>query len=384
MNAADVPSGEERRTLLLTAKLRGLLGDHLSESSSIGDAAVAVPDEITDLAVEAIPGGVAATVGGTAWLLVDGAAARGLGPALAWASRREVESIGLIADDALGLLARRAASLRIPVSIWTSEGRRMIRVDPEPLESPDPPPAEHLALAGLIEEAGADVNVEHGVVTGEVRGLEVCRVVDTPTTGRLLEQAPDGQLVPLGSTMELRNGDRATPAPGDGEVFLEVGVGAHDREAFQLLHGDVPTARALSGVVESVARHRSVEAPGHPLNRMARERLLRWHAVVDPTSVGFAELRPAAPPVERPSMKLAAPCVAVGRRAEDDVVRTVVFSSGVDLDVVPFALDAAQQQAELAGADRAVTVALPSRDLLPVTEAIAGLAAVPVDFVRLG
>ena len=384
MNAADVPSGDERRTLLLTAKLRGLLGDHLSESSSIGDAAVAVPDEITDLAVEAIPGGVAATVGGTAWLLVDGAAARGLGPALAWASRREVESIGLIADDALGLLARRAASLRIPVSIWTSAGRRMIRVDPEPLESPDPPPAEHLALAGLIEEAGADVNVEHGVVTGEVRGLAVCRVVDTPTTGRLLEQAPDGQLVPLGSTMELRNGDRATPAPGDGEVFLEVGVGAHDREAFQLLHGDVPTARALSGVVESVARHRSVEAPGHPLNRMARERLLRWHAVVDPTSVVFSVLRPAAPPVYPLLFMRAAPGGGVAPRAYYLVAPTVVFSSGVDLDVVPFARDAAQQQAELAGADRAVTVALPSRDLLPVTEASAGLAAVPVDFVRLG
>ncbi|MEM8748377.1 MAG: hypothetical protein AAGF91_16865, partial [Actinomycetota bacterium] len=331
-----------------------------------------------------VPGGVAATVGGTAWLLVDGAAERSLGPALAWASRREVGSIGLIADDALGLLARRAASFGIPISIWTSEGRRMIRVDPEPLGSPDPPPAEHLALAGLIEEAGADVNVEHGVVTGEVRGLEVCRVVDTPTTGRLLEQTPGGELVPLGSSMEPQNGDRPTAVPADGEVFLEVGVGAHDREAFQLLHGDVPTAEALSGVVESVARHRSVEAPGHPLNRMARERLHRWHAVVDPASVGFTELRPAAPPVERPSMKLAAPCVAVGRRTGDDVVRTVVFSSGVDLDVVPFALDAAEQQAELAGADRAVTVALPSRDLLPVTEAIAGLAAVPVDFVRLG
>ena len=53
--------------------------------------------------------------------------------------------------------------------------------------------------------------VEHGVVTGEVRGLEVCRVVDDRTTG-------DG-------------------------VRLEVGVGAHDREAFAIIHGDVPDGR---------------------------------------------------------------------------------------------------------------------------------------------
>ena len=56
--------------------------------------------------------------------------------------------------------------------------------------------------------------MEHGVLLGEVDGLEVCRVV----------------LV-------------------DGVAHLEVGVGRHDREAFALMHGDVPPAEALVGVV---------------------------------------------------------------------------------------------------------------------------------------
>ena len=51
---------------------------------------------------------------------------------------------------------------------WTGRGRRAAAAAP----------AEHLAFVADIEAAGAAVVVEHGVVTGEVRGLEVCRVVD--------------------------------------------------------------------------------------------------------------------------------------------------------------------------------------------------------------
>ena len=70
--------------------------------------------------------------------------------------------------------------------------------------------------------------------SGEVRGLEVCRVVDDPHTGA---------------------------------VRLEVGVGAHDREAFAIVHGDVPTTEALAGVVRAVAEHRGgrrAAAPARP------------------------------------------------------------------------------------------------------------------------
>ena len=118
-------------------------------------------------------------------------------------------------------------------------------------------------------EAGAVPVVEHGVVSGEVRGLEVCRVVDDPQTGA---------------------------------VRLEVGVGAHDREAFAIVHGDVPTVEALAGVVDAVKAHRSPGTP-HPLNRLAPERLLRWRLEQEPSLVGLASVTPTQPPVPRRSVE---------------------------------------------------------------------------------
>ena len=95
------------------------------------------------------------------------------------------------------------------------------------------------------------------MLAGEVRGLEVCRVVDDEA---------------LGTTR------------------LEVGVGAHDREAFQMLHGDVPAVESLARIVDVVASHRRVDAPRHPLNRLAAERFIRWRVVEDPSLIGLRSL----------------------------------------------------------------------------------------------
>ena len=96
---------------------------------------------------------------------------------------------------------------------------------------------------------------------------------------------------------------------------LEVGVGAHDREAFLLIHGAVPPDEALGGVVDGVREHRRVGAAPHPLNRLASERLLRETLLADPSLVGASTLRSAAPPVPRQNVKDAVPCVAVGSDA---------------------------------------------------------------------
>ena len=148
------------------------------------------------------------------------------------------------------------------------------------------------------------------MVTGEVHGLEVCRVVDDPHTGA---------------------------------VRLEVGVGAHDREAFAILHGDVPTVEALAGVVAAVAEHRRPDGAPHPLNRLAPERLLRWRLQEQPSLLGLTDVVPIQPPVPRRSIKDRAACSALGRRDDgtehgSDVL--VVCTSGGDLDVIPYTIDA--------------------------------------------
>ena len=209
----------------------------------------------------------------------------------------------------------------------------------------------------MIVEAGATPHVEHGVLFGEVRGLEVCRVVDRPTTGF------------LGELSELIE----QPAEG---VRLEVGVGAADREAFQLLHGEIPTVEALAGIVAAVEAHRSAESPQHPLNRLGMERFLRWRAQQDPTIVGCTQVTPGEPPLPRPNLKDPVPCVANGVELDGTVVR-VVFSSGVDLDLWPFVADVQAMGPE------PVVLALPERDVLPVVSEVADVLARPVRIVGL-
>lgn len=327
---SDTGQEAERHSRLLGIKLRTLVAEHRGVDVASVDA-VAEP--------ATFPNGSALRIDDEAWVLVDGEAARSLGAALAWAVRQDAGVLHVVAEHDTGVLARRATGFRFPISVWYPEGRRLLPAVAEPLATPPPPSAEHLALRSVIADAGAEPIVERGVVTGEVRGLEVCRVVDREHT-----------------------------------VQLEVGVGPNDREAFQLLHGDVPTVDALAVVVEAVAAHRSADAPQHPLNRMARERYLRWRLEQEPGLLDLVEVVPAEPPVARPSLKQMSPCVAsgtdgAGRRT------TVVCSVGVDLDLVPFVADV--QAADPRRGE--VVVALPSRDLVPLTVELAALLERPVE-----
>lgn len=334
-----------RRANLLGIKLRALVAEHLAVDVD-GD-------------VDPLPSGAALLHDTAAWVLIDGSADRSLGAALAWSIRRSATELHVVVDSGGGgLLARRATAFTLPISVWFAEGRTLLPVVPEPLAPPPPVPAGHAELAPMIEAAGAVPYAEHGILVGEVRGLEVCRVVDQPTTGFFADQV-DGDL----------------PAPPAG-LQLEVGVGPADREAFQLLHGDLPTQEALTGVVQSVAAVRSDDARQHPLNRIGRERFLRWKAENDPGSLGLSTLVAAEPPIPRANLKDPTPCVAAGTRYDGTAVR-VVFSSGVDLDLIPYVADV-----QLAHGEATIVVA-PARDLVALTGDLAALLAQPVDFVAI-
>lgn len=336
----------QRRSQLLAVKLRALVNDHLGEQ--------------IDVQVESIPHGAALRHGDDAWILIDGPAARSLGAALIWTIRRDARVLHIVAEQDTGVLARRAAGFDMPINVWFAEGRMLLPAPPEPLPTPPAPQTEHLALQALITEAGADPNCEHGVVFGEVRGLEVCRVVDTPTTGffdEFMDHRPD--------TLNDRDG-----------VQLEVGVGAADREAFQLLHGDRPTVEALAGVVHSVATYRNPVSPHHPLKRLGAERLLRWQVVQQPDLVGCTAVVVAEPPVARPNLKDPTPCVAIGT-TPDGAQQRIVFTTGVVLDAVPFCVDVQSM------GDEPVLLALPQRDALPIIRRLADLLVTPIEIVEV-
>jgi hypothetical protein len=276
-------------------------------------------------------------------VLLDRDARLGLGPAVIWALRRNAVRLHLLAGDATGLLARRATAFRLPVRVWLVEGRALIEALPDDLAAPAELPDEHRQFEALIVEAGAVPVVEHGVLTGEVEGLEVCRVVTDPDSG---------------------------------EVRLDVGVGAHDRETFQLLHGDRPKVEALAGVVAAVSPHRQPGAGIHPLNRLGASRGLRAALIARPALVGATQVVPTDPPFARPNVKDAVPCV--GLATIDGAPALVICSTGVDLDVVPFATDA-----RLAAGVRPCVVVVPTRDLLPAQRLLADNLVEPVQFVAV-
>jgi hypothetical protein len=315
------PHDVDRRTQLLGVKLRALVAEQL------GTAVEAEPVPF--------PLGAALRLDQVAWVLLDQHPDHRLGAAMAWALRAGATELHIVADSGGGLLARRAAEFVLPITIWRSQGRDLVRVSPEPHLDPGSAPAAHLELQELIAAGGASPVVEHGVVFGEVRGLEVCRVVEV-----------------------------------EGDARLEIGVGVHDREAFAMLHANAAPVDSLARVVAAVAAQRRLEADRHPFNRLARERLLRWCLEQEPARVGAVSLAPAQPPVPRQAVGDTVPCVAQGRSSDGRGV-TVVCSSGVDLELVPYAADARAMAG--AGEPRRLVLAIPSRDRLPLVDQMVAL-----------
>lgn len=320
----------DRRAALIGAKLGALVREHASVQ----------PERIAGFT-----GGAGAVVGDTAWVLLEDRPEQGLGSAIAWALRNGATGVHVLAGRATGVLARRVRHFDWPITVSQVDGRSLLPAISAPLDVALPVPESHRALAPMIEAAGARAVEEHGVLAGEVRGLEVCRVVDDPASG---------------------------------EPRLEVGVGTHDREAFHMLHGQMldekPIIDALARVVATVAVHRAPGAPQHPLNLLAASRLLRARLLEDPAAIEATSLRAAEPPIARANLKDQAPCVAIAEVDGHDVV--VVCTTGVDLDVVPYATDAIA-----AGNGGRCLVAAPNRDVIDIQRRIAALVRVPTAFV---
>lgn len=330
----SLPTDPDRRAALVAMKLTALVREH---------ARPADPDAV----VASGFGGAAGTVvDGTAWVLLDERPERGLGAALAWAVRRDATAVHLLADRATGLLARRAEGVAMPVRVSHVEGRALVPAIAEPLV-PEPAAAPaHRELGAVIVAGGAVPTEEHGILAGEVRGLEVCRVVDDPDTGA---------------------------------ARLEVGVGAHDREIFQMLHGNRPTVEALADVVAAVGEHRRPGAVNHPLNRIAMSRALRAELIDRPELIGATSVMATPPPFPRDNLKDEVPCVALA--LVDGRCVAVVCTTGVDLDVVPYSIDACAA-IEARGQDVVECIlAAPARDVIDIQQRLAALAVRPTRFV---
>jgi hypothetical protein len=283
----------------------------------------------------------------TAWVLVADADHRVLGGALAWASRAGCTTLHLLVettDEVTGLLARRAALFASPITVWRVNDRQMTEAVPSPLSPPPALPPEIVRFADLLRAHGADPVVEFGVLSADVLGLEVARVV----------------------------GDARAPR-------LEVGVGSHDREAGRLLFPDRPAEQALSEAVALVRRMRTATAPPHLANTLAKERWLRAVLVARPELVGAAHLAPVPPPVPRRDLRRPHPAPAAGVDLNDRPI-VVVCSTGIDLNLVPAAADAWLAD----GRDGCrMIIAVPPGDDHPVTRDLAAALREPAAVVTV-
>ena len=262
--------------------------------------------KVTELSDSEFSLGAAGIVGTSGWVFVSSSPIRGLGPALLWMNKHNLREVNVVVESDAGVMARRASLFDLHIKVWTLVGNEIVAASASPIELHAVVPEHHFIFAQLIESSGATVVTEHGVLAGEVRGLEVCRVVDDTNA---------------------ENGSR-----------LEIGVGSHDRQLFRMINGQSPTIENLTNVVQFVSKIRGDRMAHHPLNRLAQERYLRELLISNPQLIGADHLERAEPPVARTNLKDATPCVAIGRKSEADLV--AVCSAIVDPDLVPFAADA--------------------------------------------
>ena len=173
------------------------------------------------------------------------------------------------------------------------------------------------------------------MLAGEVRGLEVCRVVDDPRHGRHPTRGRRRCPRPRSVRDDAR---RRTDRRGAGRGSSRSCGAPPARRAAASVQPPRPTSACCDGML--IAR-----------------------SVVDRAR---ADSNRSPPPVPRPNLKDAG---AVRRRRRVDgegTARGRVCSTGVDLDVIPFAADARLALAASAAIVRAavVVVATPARDRL--------------------
>ena len=257
------------------------------------------------------------------------------GPALIWALRAKVDHLHLVAEaEYAGALARRVSGIdAFRIDVVAVDGVDLVAASPEAVMPPPVLGPNMWALASILSEAGARPVDDHGRIVAEVAGLEVARIDD----------------------------------PGSEDATIEVGVGEADRELHSLVHSNMDIGTAVRRAVSMVATERQ-RGSMHPLARMARERWLRSVLLDDPSSIGLASLTAVPPLVARSTVLGNVPCAAIGERPDGRPV-VVVCSSGIDLDVVPEAVDYRQRESP----DADLVIVVPEWDRHAVTESLVAI-----------
>ena len=326
---------EVRHASLLSVKLRVLARGRWDVSADAREGSFA-------------GGASLAEEGGRAWLLVDVDPQHRLGHGLALAVRANATEVHIIVDDeaAGAVLARRAAAFSpsLPIFVWRAVGRELVPVAAASV-AVDPVLAPEAELyRPVLVGAGLDPVVEAGVLTGELLGLEVARVV----------------------------------VDESGAAHVEAGVGRFDREAAAMMYAELNETETLARAVDIVGQYRVAGAGRHPLNQLVPERWLRATIMAHPSLVGAVDLRAVSSALPRRNLNEDAVASAVGVDSHGNPV-LAVCSTGVNLDLVPAAVDDRLTH----DPDARLLLVVPERDAMPITHELAALVEPPAEVITV-
>ena len=302
-------------------------------------------DASTDgVEVDTAPFGVTVHSSSRAVVVVSSDDPAVLGGVLVWRQRHPNVEVELVVEHHAGTHARRIEMIAPEMTVWSlgAKGTPLVlATTPEVLPEPHPATPDTASIVAMIKRCGASVVVEDGIVRAEVLGLEVGRVVESPS----------------------------------GPTF-EVGVGRFDREAGVLLHAGRDIEETLVDVIARVAPHRQEAVPAHAINRLARERWLREVVFRDPGLARISAPSLVEPIPPRSNLLDACPAALLGHDGEAVVL--VVCTVGADLGVVPAVADLiVRHRPDM------VRIVLPRRDILPHLQQLVTRLGVPTELLGI-
>jgi len=325
----------DNRSALLAAKLSAVVRAHWDQVSPTATAG-AFPEGAT----------LVEPNGGRSWVYVEKGGHRRVGSALAFADKASSNELHLIVDsDSADIAARRASFFVNDVQVWSLDGAELSRVET---------PSEMANVASLapgaelyrpvLAQAGLEPIAEGGELIGELRGLEVARVV----------------------------------VDDHGEAHVEAGVGRFDREIAAMMFAHLSETDSLARAIEMVAEYRTPGAATHPLNQLVPERWLRTVLISRPELVGATELHSVGSAIPRLSLREVGVASALGTSIAGEAM-VVTCSTGVDLEVIASAADdraAHSPSAEL-------VIAIPAKDIVGPTSRLAARLKSPARIVEI-
>ena len=253
----------------------------------------------------------------------------GLGSVLIWGRNQTLPILVVAPSDRAGALCRQAEAFE-QLSVAVLDGTTLAEV--KPVELPAVPELNTAVLdrTELFESVGAVAVDDFGRLIAEVQGLEIARV-------------------------EGEDGD------------LEIGVGTADRVLHGYVHSHQDAVVSLQSAADTVRAIRQLGPAGHPLNRRARQRWLRWAAFNDPSLVDARTLT-IVPPLDERVLQLGPePCAGL----DPDSDTLFVFSAGIDPEVVPSATDYRRRHAP-----GRIVIVTSAADAFPATLEISRAAGI--------